>query len=345
MNEVNIQEILENFKKGRYSRNEYRLIREWFTHPEQYPEVNRMWMDEMQSLAEKGEAGHDLEPVFRRIIAQTKGEIINNKWQLYPLWQMYSRIAAVLFIPLLAVSLYYIFGKTDNHGNAEIVSMAEIYAPEGSRVEFLLPDSTTGWLNSGSQLRYPVEFEKERRVSLSGEAFFNVKKRNGETFFVDVTDMGIKVLGTKFNISAYENDKVTEVVLTEGRVEVTGKTGTYSQVLAPDEKLSFSRENKTVTLSGVDAGRVSSWKDGYLVIDNEPLEEVVSRMERWYNAEIIILDEALRKYRFRATFRDEPLEEVLRLIAITTPIQYHIEKRETDEAGVVKKRIATLKMR
>ena len=98
-------------------------------------------------------------------------------------------------------------------------------------------------------------------------------------------------------------------------------------------------------MSEVDADRFSAWKDGYLIIDNEPLGQVAGRLERWYNAEIIIQDERLKNYRFKATFKDEPLEEVLRLIAITTPIRYEIEKRDMDANGVVKQKKVILKLK
>jgi ferric-dicitrate binding protein FerR (iron transport regulator) len=226
-----------------------------------------------------------------------------------------------------------------------VQSWVEINAPEAARVEFLLPDSTKGWLNSGSKLKYPAIFEKNRKVELTGEAYFEVKKQKDSEFIVSLANLDVKVLGTKFNVSGYTDDMFTDVVLSEGKVEINGKTGVFKQILSPDEKITYNIQTKSLKLSSVDANRYSAWKDGFLIMDNEPLEQVIGRIERWYNAEIVIQDEALKSYRFKVTFKDEPLEEVLRLIAITTPIKYVIEKRDTGANGILKKKKVTIDLK
>ena len=158
-------------------------------------------------------------------------------------------------------------------------------------------------------------------------------------------EMDVKVLGTQFNVTAYSEDASTDVILEEGKVEINGTVGLFNQVLLPNEKISFDHKSRSIKLSEVNASRFSAWKEGYLVIDNEPLEQVVGRLERWYNVDITILDETLKKYRFKATFKDEPLEEVLRLIAKTTPIIYQIEKRSEDSNGVLKQKKVTIKLK
>ena len=264
-------------------------------------------------------------------------------------WNLYRQAAAILLIPALAFILWYFISveKSGVAGSSTLIaqSWVEINAPEGSRVEFFLPDSTSGWLNSGSKLKYPSVFERHRKVQLTGEAYFEVKHREQSDFVVSVPDLDIKVLGTKFNVSAYSDDPVTDVVLAEGKVEIEGKAGVFKQILAPNEKITFYRDEKSVKMSEVDADRFLAWKDGYLIIDNEPLGQVAGRIERWYNAEIVIQDEALKNFRFKATFKDEPLEEVLRLIAITTPIRYEIEKRDIDANGVLKQKKVILKLK
>ena len=202
------------------------------------------------------------------------------------------------------------------------------------------------WLNSGSSLRYPEKFSGDNRiVYLTGEAYFEVKKQKDSVFIVSLANLDVKVLGTKFNVSGYTDDLFTEVVLSEGKVEINGKTGVFTQILSPDEKITYNAQTKTLKLSTVDANRYSAWKDGFLIMDNEPLERVIGRIERWYNAEIVIQDEALKSYRFKATFKDEPLEEVLRLIAITTPIKYVIEKRDSGANGILKRKKVTIELK
>jgi ferric-dicitrate binding protein FerR (iron transport regulator) len=194
-------------------------------------------------------------------------------------------------------------------------------------------------------LKYPAIFEKSRKVELTGEAYFEVKKQKDSEFIVSLANLDVKVLGTKFNVSGYTDDLFTEVVLSEGQVEINGKTGVFKRIISPDEKITFNSQTKALKLNTVDANRYSAWKDGFLIMDNEPLEQVIGRIERWYNAEIVIQDEALKSYRFKATFKDEPLEEVLRLIAITTPIKYVIEKRDFGTNGILKKRKVTIELK
>ena len=152
-------------------------------------------------------------------------------------------------------------------------------------------------------------------------------------------------MGTKFNVSAYYGDPCTNVVLAEGKVEINGKSSVFNHILSPNEKISFNNELRTLNVTTVDANRFTAWKDGFLIIEDEPLGQVAGRIERWYNVEIIIQDEVLRNYRFKATFKDEPLEEVLRLIALTTPIKYSIEKRVADANGIMKRKIVIIKLK
>ena len=221
----------------------------------------------------------------------------------------------------------------------------EINVPEGARIEFLLPDSTSGWLNSGAKLKYPAEFTRNRKVELVGEAFFKVKHREHSDFTVGVKDMDIKVLGTKFNVSAYANEAVTEVVLKEGKVEINGTKAAFNQTLQPGEKISYNHETSSLNATNVDPNVYSAWTKGYLVIDNEQLSQVAKKLERWYSSEILIQDEALKNFRFKATFQEETLDEVMRFIAMTTPITYKIENREQNSSGTLKKKQVIIKLK
>jgi ferric-dicitrate binding protein FerR (iron transport regulator) len=217
----------------------------------------------------------------------------------------------------------------------------EINAPEGTRTQFSLPDGSTGWLNSGSKLKYNPVFT-ERNVELQGEAWFDVQ--HDETVFTVNTDyMDVRVMGTQFNVMAYRDENFAEVVLEEGKVEVEGTKGCFEKILTPGEKLKYSLEENRFGVQQVDTNPYTAWKEGFLLLDNEPLKTAVARIERWYNVDIEIKDETLRNYRFKATFQDEPLEEVLRLLAMTTPMEYTIEKRGIGDENVYRKKKVTIK--
>lgn len=340
---------LLNFSEGKYSYKDYLKVKNWFNTVEEHSEVKDELFAQWNELLDSGsKQENDLTHIFEKIQSNI---LLEEKKQTKRLsiWQYYNQVAAILLIPVLAFSIWYYISSNNISDNivqeGSAPTWVEINAPDGARVEFSLPDGSMGWLNSGSKLKYPAVFDEIRKVELLGEAWFNVKHCNDSEFEVSVTGMNIKVLGTQFNVSAYHEDGCSDVTLEKGKVEVEGSTGVFQQILKPGEKLSFNRDSRSVKLLEVDASRFSAWKDGYLVIDNEPLGEVVGRLERWYNVDINIEDDELGKYRFKATFKDEPLEEVLKLIAKTTPITYNVEKRVADNNGVLKKKTITIKLK
>ena len=339
---INIK-LLKSFSEGKYSYNDYLKVRNWFERINEFPEVKKELEHQWEELISPGITGgenlnHIFEKIHYNILLEEKKE---SKKRL--LWHFYRQAAAILLIPTLAFVLWFLLNPQPTQNVAQ--SWVEINAPEGSRVEFFLPDSSSGWLNSGSKLKYLAVMGEHRKVELTGEAYLNVKHRDHSDFTVSVPDMDVKVLGTEFNVSAYPGDAYTDVVLAEGKIEISGKTGIFNYTLSPNEKISFNHDTKSLDLKKVDACRYSAWKDGYLIIENESLGQVQGRLERWYNAHIIIQDEVLKSYRFKATFKDEPLEEVLRLIALTTPIRYSIENRNVDAQGVFKQKKVIIKLK
>jgi transmembrane sensor len=341
-NKINIK-LLHNFSEGNYSFNDYLKVRQWFEKindsPDLKKEMEHQWEDLISSRNTGDESlGHIFEKIDYNILLEER-----KKPQKRKLLNFYRQAAAILLIPLLIFSVWYFFKQPAQTTKAE--SWVEINAPEGARVEFFLPDSTSGWLNSGSKLKFPTVMGEHRKVELTGEAYLQVKQRNHSDFIVSVPDMDLKVLGTQFNISAYPGDAFSDVVLAEGEVEINGKAGVFNYTLLPNEKITFRRDTKSLDKKRVDASRYSAWKDGYLIIENEPLGQVLGRFERWYNTEIILQDDVLKSYRFKATFKDEPLEEVLRLIALTTPIRYKIENRDIDSKGVYKQKRVLIKLK
>jgi transmembrane sensor len=336
-----------NFSKGKYSYNDYLKVKNWFNQAEKNNEINNQLFEQWKELTDadnsKDESLHHIFEKVQYAILLEERKI----GQKNTIWSFYRQAAAILLIPVLAFSLWYYLSSESSQtieSTQQIAeSWVEINAPDGARVEFFLPDSSQGWLNSGSKLKYPTVFNKHRKVNLTGEAYFEVKHLDQSDFIVNVDDLDIKVLGTKFNVSAYSGNPCTHVVLVEGKVEINGKSDVFNHILSPNEKISFNNNLKTLNLTTVDANRFTVWKDGFLIIEDEPLGQVAGRIERWYNAEIVIQDEELKNYRFKATFKDEPLEEVLRLIALTTPINYSIEKRVADADGKMKRKKVIIK--
>ena len=337
---IDYKQLLDYYN-GKYSYNDYLNIRQWFINEHDDCITEEQLFNQMKDISSE-EKVRSLRPIFEKIQYEILLDEKRNERKI-TFWSFYRQIAAIL-IPLLGISaLIYFFALPQEKLKSQ--SWLEINVPSGARVEFLLPDSTTGWLNSGAKLKYPAEFTQHRQVELSGEAYFNVKHHSNSDFTVDVADMKIKVLGTKFNVSAYNDETVSEVVLKEGKVEVNGSKVPFKQVLQPGEKITYDRTKNAINKLNVDPNIYTAWTKGYLVLDNEPLVEAAKRLERWYGIEILIKNDMLKKFRFKATFKEEPLEEVLQFIAMTTPITYNIENRSQGPGGLLKKKQVIMKLK
>ena len=214
----------------------------------------------------------------------------------------------------------------------------------GVRTKFQLPDGSTGYLNSGSRLKYPAQFIGERKVELVGEAFFDVVHNAEIPFHVNTRNLDIKVLGTTFNVIANEDEQTEEIVLQTGSVDVSSLTGKQLAVLSPNEQLILDIGKRTFTKNEIEASQYTTWKEGKLVFRNENMQQVARRLSRWYNAEVVVDDHLLDNYTFHATFIDEPLDEVLKLLSITTPLSFNEEKRKSDTEGVFQKRKIVLRI-
>ncbi|MCX6327247.1 MAG: DUF4974 domain-containing protein [Bacteroidia bacterium] len=250
-----------------------------------------------------------------------------------------TRISAILFIPLLVASLLYYM---QNISTGNLQSYSEIYAPYGTRTNFYLPDGSTGRLNGGSSLRFPTQFGGQvRDVKLTGEAYFNVISNPKKPFVVATGNIDIKVFGTSFNVMAYADEQTTEVTLERGKVEVYKKTNNIIKsigILKPNESCIYNSLSDSSKILSINSTERLSWTEGKLTFKYEPFDEVVRKLNRWYNVNIVIKDELLHSYIYYGTFKEETLEEVLRLLRFTAPIRYRDIERERKPDGTFEKR-------
>jgi transmembrane sensor len=260
-------------------------------------------------------------PIGHRSIGPV-GRIIRSSLKVY------CRVAAIIVLGLILAGLYdYISDGTIIPDQKTVYS--EVVAPMGSRIKVDLPDGSTAWLNHGSILRYPNKYgRKSRELHLSGEAYFNVKKEEFRPFIVRTSDVNIHVLGTTFNVMAYEDERDVEVTLETGRLDLYSLSGEQSSgriaSLKPGERIVINRDNKTYTMHYGNTDVQTSWKDGRMIFREDPMAIIVKRLERWYNVDIELLNQELLDYTFTATFTDETLQQALYLLSIAVPIEYEI---------------------
>jgi len=171
----------------------------------------------------------------------------------------------------------------------------QVFIPKGYRSKVILSDRSVVYLNAGSKLIYPSVFSGSRReVVLSGEAFFEVSKNPEARFIVRTASIAVEVSGTKFNVSAYEEEPVIQTVLVEGEVLVR-RNDTNSPddpiVMEPDQMVSYNRQTKNFETNRIDPGFFTLWKDGMLKFEDEELSIVVHKLERFYNMTVIFKDQ------------------------------------------------------
>lgn len=325
-----IQQLLNRLISGDYSRSDYRQLTELFAQ-----ENDEQLRSKMQDHWTAIPADQPLPDRLQRMLAKFKAQHQPPSGRrIVRLLHYYQKVAAILLIPLLlGIGIWFLQPKS-----VETDAMATLHSPEGARTEFELPDGTTGWLNSGSSISFPVTFANTREVSLTGEAYFEVTRREGRKFRVKTKELTVQVLGTAFNVAAYDDDPEVQVVLKEGSVQVFDPVQREGYLMKPDEAFSYDLTQKKTTVRQVNAAELTSWTEGILRFKKEPLSEVMEKLAHWYNAEIQVTDPQLQDYNFTATFQNEQLEDILEMIALTTPMKYRIEDRKLNTHGIYMKK-------
>lgn len=218
----------------------------------------------------------------------------------------------------------------------------KIIIPYGKKSMIMLSDGSKVWLNAGSQLIYPSVFsEKTRQVMLVGEAFFDVAKNTEKPFVVRTTDISIHVLGTRFDISAYPEDKLIQTVLVEGKVNLTysGKgilNREYSVEMKPNQMVVVNKSTGESRSQTVDVSKFVSWKDGMLEFEKVDLVRALKQVERYYNVRIQLADPMIGSFKLsgKLDLKEEP-EEVLNVIKLTVPIDW--QKKSNGDFIIINK--------
>lgn len=333
--------LIRKYTEGKYSFSDLKQLACWFGNFKYHSDIKlviKSHWDEFEFDSENTEK--DLSAVFNRL----KEKILTEKIRLslpQKINRVYARVAAILLLPLLLYSTYSIVDRYSNQNETWV----EIVSPKGTRTHFDLPDGTKVSLNSGSRLKYDLEFENHRQVKLEGEAYFDVFHNVASPFVVQTNILDVLVVGTKFSVASYGYENSVDVILKEGKVLLTGKETDFTKELKPNEGFFYNKVTHRGHVSIVDAAYLTAWKDGLLILRNEPLGEVMKRIERWYNVRFEVMDDAVRKFHYRATFKDEPIEEVLRLIELTAPVNFEIKDRNLDQDGAYSEKVIIVTMK
>lgn len=319
---------IKRYLERKTSPEETEHIRSWLINPEHDAEVRRI-LGELWAHSEiklNGQA-----PDFDRMLDKLHHRINNapirqvqSRTLLATLYQTFSKIAAILFVPLMLISAYLYFTQVQP---SKFVSsnIREIYTKPGTRTQIDLSDGTRVWLNDGTTFRYPESFSGEKReVYVDGEAYFEVHSNPKNPFIVNNPIMNTVVTGTHFNLHAYSADQYFEATLLEGKVRLERNDQKWN--LIPGEQVQFDSQLEKTVRRRVNPADAAAWVNGILIFKNEKLSTAIKKLARWYNVEIIISDPKISNYLLTGRIQDEKLDQMLKLIALALPVTFEFKK-------------------
>ena len=277
-----IQEILARLYSNQYlGVGEIRNLDQWLNQFHSDLLIDD-WLKANWEKSENVEHDISFEEIRRRI---AKYEHERKSVRFKEWYELLQKAAAILLLPLLALSIWLM---TNRQPPASSMALA---TAKGEHTHVYLPDGTEVWLNVDSKLEYSTAFNAaDRKLKLEGEAFFKVAKDKKHPFIVSANDMEVKVVGTEFNISAYKTESNATTYLKEGIVELkyapAGKTEqTYR--MSPGEKATIVRSKKSISINEVVSVNDTRWTNGELYFENEPMDQVFRKIERWYDVKIV----------------------------------------------------------
>lgn len=269
--------------------------------------------------------------------------------------------AAVILIMLLSSWYYFNYISPTIDTSTLSSAVKEYIVPYGSKSKLLLSDGTQIWLNSGSKLFFDNYYNKKNRtVYLQGEAFFDVTENKEKPFYVKTNNIDIKVFGTSFNVKAFKEDETIETTLISGSVMLE-KKDEYGNVIhtvqmKPNQIASYSLKKEKIVLTSTaycpnefhnpehsktnkseeyisenispEAKMAIAWKDNLLSFKGETIENLILKLQRWYDVEIILQNESLKNCRFTGAFDNETIEQALEALKLIAPFSYSIHENK-----------------
>ncbi len=317
MQRETIYSIIRQYIGKTHENDVQQAFQRWLTHPQDADEKELALLEIWNQTAGTADLStiEDLEHLHRQIGQRKKRKI-------RPI--LFLRVAAI-FILLLGTSLltyhWMEFSRKE-------INLTECFVDNGDRRQIILPDGSIVWINSGSLLVYPENFDgKTRSVFLNGEANFTVTPNKEKPFIVKTNYLEIEALGTVFNVQAYSDFSKTTATLEEGKIRVvtqTEKPQTF--IVDPDEQVVFDHQTYAATKIKADALRIASWKEGYMFFQNASLDEIVHSVSKKFNVFIQFDPVQFKGRSFTVRLApDKTLEQTLRVLEDVCKFHYTIK--------------------
>ncbi len=341
----NIEYLLQKFSTGELSPRESKEFAKILKQGDDNEELKAI-LTAYWEKAENARIAVPTNKLLEKLKANTENtEISFGAANRHKMLYTFMRYAAVVLITVGLTWFAKDFSKSTPQlavlQNTPVLHQNEVSVLYGSKSKITLPDGSTVHLNSGSILRYPAQFDAEnRKVSIEGEAYFDVQKDPKHPFLVRTNGVTVRVLGTKFNVKSYPDEKTVETTLVSGKVELYANNKEINDanrlmVLAPNQQAVFEVEkgsNDSITNMvhnlNVDVNPIISWKDNRFMFRDEKFADLAMKLERWYNVDIKINDQKLQNTPFSGVFVKETVEQSLNALKLAAPFKYRMEKNQ-----------------
>lgn len=295
-----------------------------------FVEMQKMW--DALSLSKRNEQ-FDEQRAYRMFRERVNTEPRMAKRIPMSRRQLFRKIASYAAIVIPFVILSYFAGRyfTSASGQKGELTLLEVAVPNGSKTQMKLQDGSMVWLNAGSKLQYDSEFGRtNRKLVLSGEAYFEVTKNEETPFIVETGEVKVKVLGTHFNVTAYSENSEIKVALLEGAVEMTpDKSNTV--FLKPGDLVYYYTTTRQTVISPSSTDHALDWRENRLIFTGETFEQITRTLERNFDVKVSIHNRQIKTRQFAGDFvNNETIEQILHVMSVNGKFRYQIKGNVVD---------------
>jgi len=328
-----MNDIKDKYLKGNASDSEKEML---FRHLEENPEEKK---DFIRSDIDRAMSDMPNKAAPEKMVSSMMSDIRKRRNHIF----LY-KIAAILAIPLVGLLLYQYIHFSNKIKTLEQNAIAFSYiAPEQDSATFqytvnpgvkgliTLPDGSKVWLNSNSSIKCPQKFANSSRdLELSGEGYFLVESNEKWPMKIKTASgYTVKVTGTEFNLSSYSNDNVLKLTMVSGKVRLIKESDKSELVVKKLEEITVP-VNKGVAVTEISKANLylnTSWKNGLLVFDSTPMDEVIKKMERWFGVKILVKDSTVLNNKLTGEFQSESIAQVLEYMKVTSKIKFAVKDK------------------
>ncbi len=312
--------LLKQLNREQLSNAEREAFERWIDDPKNVRVYNQL------KLELNGPSDLQMESMMGEVWGVLAKEMHSGQSKRLINFLSWIKIAAILLLATLTGALIHLqlYPAADEISDGLLIEKESLY---GQKLNFTLPDGTLVKLNSGSKLIYSSDFGLEKReVSLVGEAFFDVKPDPEHPFMITTSDLGVKVLGTSFNVSVYPEEEAS-VAVKSGKVSVELFADETTLQLDPDEIVSYSQANKKIEKYLLDDNQlVFGWTEKKLIYRNSDINHILEDLSRWYGVEFEIIKALDQTKTISGRYDNPPLMEVMESLSFAYDFEYSIEK-------------------